>query len=518
MSSTLTLYKQKNENDDHQKSSKDPLDNITYKIVGDFGKWQLKIAILMALLKLPMAWYQLNILFLAPPQNFYCVKPKSFTQYTDDEWREMCLPKIEEYPCLIFDPDILSVAPNMDRALIPLVPCKEFVYDTSVFSRTIISDWNLVCTRHWLIHFTQAVMMWGVVCGGIFFPMWADKYGRRSPLMAGIIIQFIAGFLTSVLRQFWAFLISWFILAVAVGGLGVISFVMSIEVVSGKWRTVIPILYQSPFGIGNTILAGLAYFLRDWRHLEFSLGVLSSLFLLYHYLIEESPRWLLATGQTEKACAISLTGLISLPGCLLCLLIITKFGRKTTVCVFQMISSICFVLILLIPKEMFTNDWPRLLVAGIGFAGLSGAVPALYLYSGELFPTLGRNVGVGGVTTFARIASMVAPGIVTLDEVMADLPLILLAIVSFCQLALLVPLPETKGLPLPDTLEDAERFFFKRRIGHIVFHLLVVTTPQRWRKIEMGNIKVDQENQTSSFLRLLRHQSLSGVPLTKNPL
>ncbi|CAH4034027.1 unnamed protein product [Pieris brassicae] len=244
--------------------SKDPLDNITFKVIGDFGKWQFKTALLMALLKLPMAWYQLNILFLAPPQNFWCEKPMILSQYSDGEWRDICAP------------------------------------------------------------FTQAVMMWGVVCGGILFPMWADRYGRKNPLMAGIVIQCVAGFVTSVVKQYWIFMMSWFILAVAVGGLGVVSFVMSIE----------------------------------------------------------------------------------------------------------------------------------------------GAVPALFLYSGELFPTLGRNAGVGGVTTFARIASMVAPGIVSLDEIFADLPLILLAFVSFCQLTLLLPLPETKGLPLPDTLEDAERYSTNQNIRH----------------------------------------------------
>ncbi|CAH2238405.1 jg21110 [Pararge aegeria aegeria] len=87
-----------------------------------------------------------------------------------------------------------------------------------------------------------------------------------------------------------------------------------------------------------------------------------------------------------------------------------------------------------------------------------GTVPALYLFSGELFPTIGRNSGVAGVTTFARISAMVAPAIVSLDGVMHDLPLVLLAIMSFGQLALLVPLPETKGQPLPDTLAQAEQF------------------------------------------------------------
>ncbi|CAH2047324.1 unnamed protein product, partial [Iphiclides podalirius] len=73
------------------------------------------------------------------------------------------------------------------------------------------------------------------------------------------------------------------------------------EVVSGKWRTIIPVLYQLPFGFGNAVLALLAYWLRDWRKLEFALATISSLYLLYWFWVPESPRWLLATGETEKA-------------------------------------------------------------------------------------------------------------------------------------------------------------------------------------------------------------------------
>lgn len=92
------------------------------------------------------------------------------------------------------------------------------------------------------------------------------------------------------------------------------------------------------------------------------------------------------------------------------------------------------------------------------FQCFQGSIPALYLLSGELFPTLGRNLGVSGVTTFARIASMMAPAVVSLDSVVPNLPLILLAVTSAIQILLLLPLPETKDSPLPDTLEQAEQF------------------------------------------------------------
>lgn len=52
---------------------------------------------------------------------------------------------------------------------------------------------------------------------------------------------------------------------------------------------------------------------------------------------------------------------------------------------------------------------------------------------------------------------MMAPAVISLESLIVDLPVIILAIMSFAQTFLLLPLPETKGLALPDTLEQAER-------------------------------------------------------------
>ncbi|XP_053604285.1 organic cation transporter protein-like isoform X2 [Plodia interpunctella] len=463
------------------------IDDLTTKAIGEFGRWQFKL--------------------------------------------------VEEQPCFIFDPDMLIFNPNINKALLPLVPCTKFVYDTSVFKHTITSEWDLVCSKRWLPFISQCVLMWGVLIGGIMFGVIADQYGRRIPLMAAIAIQSITSFIASAMPHFWWWMAVRFILALASGGIGIISFVICVEVVSGKWRTTIPILYQLPFGLGSAVMALLAYWLRDWRKLEFALASISSLFLLYWFWIPESPRWLLATGQTQKAIevlriaakqnkteqnfqamqnllpkcnivklkgcgfiaffksknmrtktlllsinwfftgiaffafaqylgtiaeniflTVALSGIISLPGGLLCVCIIANNGRKRTLWVFKLATAICFIGIKMVPRYHFANDWPRLFFAGVGFAGLGGTVPALYLYSGELFPTVGRNAGVAGVTIFAKIAAMVAPAVVGLNVLVPDLPLIVLTITSLSQMLLIIPLPETKGYPLPDTLEQAEQF------------------------------------------------------------
>lgn len=71
--------------------------------------------------------------------------------------------------------------------------------------------------------------------------------------------------------------------------------------VSGKYRTTVPILHQLPFFFGNVIVAGLAYWLRDWRKLNITLAFLSSFAISYWFIITESPRWLLATGKADEA-------------------------------------------------------------------------------------------------------------------------------------------------------------------------------------------------------------------------
>ncbi|XP_048485597.1 organic cation transporter protein [Plutella xylostella] len=495
----------------------------------------------MALLKLPVAWYHMNIIFLAPPQDFWCRKPEMLLNVTEHEWREIFLPKSNNHSCFYDAPIISNESLTNRSGTASQVNCRSFDYDTSVFNRTIISDWDLVCSNRWLVHLSQIVLMLGILLGGILFGALADRYGRKHPLMAAIIIQSVCGFSSGTLSIFWVFLLNRFVLALSTGGIAVMAFVLCMEVVSGKWRTIVPVLCQLPFGLGAAIMSGMAYWWRDWRKLEFSLGCLSSLYVLYWFWIPESPRWLLATGQTEKALGVlrdaakknkrpfnindvnlllqqkapatdqprftaflkspnmrrktfllslnwlvtgiayytfaqylgalgdnifltvATSGVISTPGAIISIYVLAKLGRKATIGGFQLLTCLCFVLLLVVPKNLYVNDWPRLLCAGVGMAGMAGSIPALYLFTAELYPTIGRNVGVGGVSIFARVGSMIAPLFVGLDEIMENLTLIVLACMSLAQILLVVPLPDTRGYPLPATLEEAEGFTRRQR-------------------------------------------------------
>lgn len=65
----------------------------------------------------------------------------------------------------------------------------------------------------------------------------------------------------------------------------VVSFVLVVELVSGKWRTIIGILNILPVAIAYVITAGIAYFAYDWRTIQLSVTLPCFCLLLIWYVI-----------------------------------------------------------------------------------------------------------------------------------------------------------------------------------------------------------------------------------------
>lgn len=77
-----------------------------------------------------------------------------------------------------------------------------------------------------------------------------------------------------------------------------------------------------------------------------------------------------------------------LPGTFLCLFAMKALGRKWSLITFNMITGICMLLIAFIPSQ-------QVALASIALVAISISFPTVYLYAGELFPTVVRNVGIG---------------------------------------------------------------------------------------------------------------------------
>ncbi|XP_047515957.1 organic cation transporter protein-like isoform X1 [Pieris napi] len=475
-----------------QAATEDPIT----KAIGAIGKWQIWICCIVFLVKFPVAWHQMSIIFLAPPMNFTCSG--------NDEFNSKC------------------------------TNCTEYKYDHSVFGETIVSQWDLVCDREWLKNATQTIFMLGILVGNMVFGHLSDRYGRRIPFLIAVFLQLLSGVTTAYSVNWHMFTTLRFFLAVATGGTMVTSFVLTMELIGTKYRDTVGIIYQIPFNLGHLSLPLFGYFLRSWNHFQLAISLPSIIFLSYYYLLPESPRWLLTVGKDDEARTIlenaakrngrstegiasftqkmamevnsgsnkerasfvalfrtprlrtrtlaicfnwfvcgfcffgvsqyighvsgnifsnvAISAAILVPGTIISIYANQLLGRKITLMSSNFVTGLSCLLITVVPKSITSH----LVLGCAGLWGMSISFATVYLYAGELFPTVVRNSGVGLSSTVARIGSMVAPFIATLGHRNPWLPPVLFGITPLIGSCLCLLLPDTRGKRLPDTLEEGE--------------------------------------------------------------
>lgn len=148
---------------------------------------------------------------------------------------------------------------------------------------------------------------------------------------------------------------------------------------------------------------------------------------------------------------VAVSAFLELPGTFLCIYTMKVWGRKLTLIASNTLAGICMLLIAFFPTAQVS-------LASVALVGMSISFPTVYLYAGELFPTVVRNVGVGTASMIARIGSMVAPFAISFKAIHPALPPIIFGLIPLIGAVLTLWLPETRGQPLPSTIEDGERF------------------------------------------------------------
>lgn len=149
---------------------------------------------------------------------------------------------------------------------------------------------------------------------------------------------------------------------------------------------------------------------------------------------------------------VAISASIQVPGTIMSVYANKLLGRKITLISANCVTGISCLLIIVVPQSGVSH----LTLGCTGLWGLSISFATVYLYAGELFPTVVRNSGVGLSSTVARIGSMLAPFVATLAHTSAWLPPLAFGIVPLIGAALCFLLPETCGKKLPDTLEEGE--------------------------------------------------------------
>lgn len=172
--------------------------DIIGRINGDFGKWQLRTVLLIFLCKIPSAWFMACIIFTAPAARsgeFFC-RPSTTVLNADDRfqrllnlnktaWLRLSHPtRIDDGGEEVIDfcntySDAHQITERYFHSLGALaedwigatrnsseiVPCEEFYHHTEYTS--LITDYNLVCSKDILVASTQFFHLFGVLTGGL---------------------------------------------------------------------------------------------------------------------------------------------------------------------------------------------------------------------------------------------------------------------------------------------------------------------------------------------------------------
>ncbi|KAM6964908.1 solute carrier family 22 member 2-like [Aplochiton taeniatus] len=149
-----------------------------------------------------------------------------------------------------------------------------------------------------------------------------------------------------------------------------------------------------------------------------------------------------------------ISALVEFPAAFLILFTIERIGRRLPFATANIVAGASCFVTAFIPESMF---WFKTTVACVGRLGITMAFEMVVFVNTELYPTFVRNLGVSVCSTLCDIGGIVAPFLLyRLAVIWIELPLIIFGVIAFVAGGLVLLLPETKGVPLPETINDIE--------------------------------------------------------------
>ncbi|CAL4068129.1 unnamed protein product, partial [Meganyctiphanes norvegica] len=180
-------------------------------------------------------------------------------------------------------------------------PCTEWDFDHSTFKETLTSEFSLVCSRENLRATYQSLLMLGAVAGASFCGFLADRFGRKPCIQIGYILYSIVCIVPFWSHNFQFILVARFLAGVCYPSILMTGYVLAMEMVVPQQRTVWGLVLFLPWCVGTSMWGLLGYLIREWRYLQLASTLPYIILIPALWWMNESPRWLLVNGHTERA-------------------------------------------------------------------------------------------------------------------------------------------------------------------------------------------------------------------------
>ncbi|XP_056283622.1 solute carrier family 22 member 2 isoform X2 [Pseudoliparis swirei] len=512
---------------------------------GAFGRCQRRVFALLCLVSLPFAGVYVGTVFQGFTPDHWCRDPAVAERRQACGWslaesRRLTVPLVngsgvprlsscEQYEVDWNATELTCDTQELDLSEVPVTECKngwEYQYEGR---KSLVTEFNLVCSDGWFVDMNQSTLNLGFLFGSFAFGFFADRFGRKISIIISSLLNAIAGIAVALAPTYVSILVLRAVVGFAAKGGWMSSYVLLTEIVGVEYRRTVGILFQMFFSVGVLILPLLAYFITDWRWLQVVITAPYILFLSYYWFIPESPRWLVCQNKSSKALEITeamakenkrklknfvtltdvegdsssaslldlvrtpnmrkhtfilmfnwfttavvyqglilrvgitggniyvdflISALVEFPAAFLILFTIERVGRRLPFSSANIVAGAACLVTAFIPDHLI---WLKTAVACIGRLGITMAFEMVVFVNTELYPTYIRNLGVSVCSTLCDVGGIVSPFLLyRLSAIWLELPLIIFGVVALIAGVLVLFLPETRGLPLPETIDDVE--------------------------------------------------------------
>ncbi|XP_074506473.1 solute carrier family 22 member 13-like [Sebastes fasciatus] len=176
-----------------------------------------------------------------------------------------------------------------------------WVYFNTLYEATIATDFDLVCDRANLLEVARAMLMAGILLGCLLFGPFAESFGRKRAAQIPVILMLIFSLTTGLCPNVYLYFASQFMVGIGYGGYRLNSVILATEWTGTSKRSWGSCVAQLFGALGQCVLAGVIYFIRDWRMAQLIAAAPLAVTAIYIWFIPESARWLLDRGRTEEA-------------------------------------------------------------------------------------------------------------------------------------------------------------------------------------------------------------------------
>ncbi|KAL1435732.1 hypothetical protein MTO96_010517 [Rhipicephalus appendiculatus] len=471
--------------------------------IGEYGRFQLWVQILACLPPILNGAHQLAHVFLAATPDHRCFIDGCDGNGTEfrEPWASYAIPdgSADEAQCYRYDRNgSASQSCTPEDFLNTSQRCNRWLYSKAEFDSTIVTDFNLVCKDGWLVSTSQSLFMVGVMVASVLFGHLSDRYGRRMCFLFIPPVFLLTSWdhrlafpLGEILLALAAYMLpDWRHLSMALAAPTILLLpyywllpeslawclhhkkeAEAIAIINraARWNNKAPIAnlgsghacngsctdscgHNTTHTSSNSSSSSLVDLFRTarlcFRTLNVSLNWLVNAMVYYGLSLSADA----LGGSTFHS--FGLLSLIEIPGVFLAVIALQCGGRRIMLSTFLLLAGLFCVIVPFIPEDL---PWLSTTLVTIGKCSITASFAIIYLYSAEVFPTSHRNTAIGIGSMSARIGTIASPFIAyDLGKVHPIMPMIVFGVLSLVAGILTLALPETKGLRLPETMQEAE--------------------------------------------------------------